>query len=104
MSDISREIVIDTAPCSEVPDRMLRLVEITAGQVMSSGSTRWQEHRWGVRFDEHGKTMGRQFRTLEDARANFELRTAHDDGEPITLAALDAAFDDGDLEHLDHRR
>lgn len=100
MSNISREIVIDTAPCCEVPGRMFRLVEITAGQIPSGSSVRWQEHRWGVRFDADGEVVGRQFRTLADARTNFEQRTAKDDGEPITLAALDAAFDDGDSEHL----
>ena len=102
MSKISREIVIETAPCSEVPDRIVRLVEITAGQVMSGSSVRWQEHRWGVRFDEDGKVKGRQFRTLEDARTNFELLTApRDDGELVTLAMLDAALeeDSGNLQY-----
>lgn len=95
MHDASREIVIDSAPCCEVPDRILRLVEITAGQVMTGGSPRWQAHRWGVRFDEDGIVKGRQFRTLEDARSNFEMRTApHNDGAPVTLAELDAAFDE----------
>ena len=32
---------------------------------------------------------------LEDARTNFELRTApRDDGEPVTLAILDAALEE----------
>ena len=94
MTECSREIIIETAPSVDLPSRILRLVEITEGQTATGGSTRWQEHRWGVRFDEDGTIHGRQFRTLKDARENFENRTApSEEVETITLAALDEAFD-----------
>jgi hypothetical protein len=72
----------------------LRLVEITEGQISTANGTRWQEHRWGVRFDENGAVHGRHFRTLDDARNNFEERTpSNKQDAPITIAALDEAFD-----------
>ncbi len=95
MADRSREIVINTAPSSDTPACTLRLVEITEGEISTANGTRWQEHRWGVRFDQDGTVQGRQFRTFEDARKNFEERTAsYEQHAPITLAALDEAFDD----------
>ena len=95
MQRISQEIIIETQPCSANPDRTLRLVEITEGRAGGHSGNRWQERRWSVRFDEGGKTHGRQFRTLEDARTYFNNQTSSaDNAEVITLAALDEAFDD----------
>jgi hypothetical protein len=95
MTDYSREIVIDTAPSLDSPTCTMRLVEITEGEVSTANGTRWQQHRWGVRFHENGAVHGRQFRSLEDARKDFEKRAASNEQEaPITLAALDEAFDD----------
>ncbi len=95
MTEYSREIIIETAPGADLPSRTLRLVEITAGRVATDGGTRWQEHRWAVRFDEDGTVRGRQFRSLADARRNFENSIApSEEAATITLAALDEAFDE----------
>lgn len=71
----SKEIKIAEAPSNTYAPRMIRLVEITEGWTIAGSMARWQEQRFGVRFNEDGRLFGRQFSTREDAEKAFRSWT-----------------------------
>lgn len=71
----SKETVIETAPSKLTARRTIRLVEISEGWTPAGSLARWQEARYGVRFNEDGCLHGRQFKTIDEARATFEAWT-----------------------------
>lgn len=71
----SREIKIAEAPSRLLSTRKIRVVEITEGWTPAGSLARWQDARYGVRFNEDGCLHGRQFKTLPEAMACFEAWT-----------------------------
>lgn len=71
----SKESVIETASSKLSPKRIIRLVEISEGWTPAGSLARWQEARYGVRFNEDGCLHGRQFKSIDEARATFEAWT-----------------------------
>lgn len=71
----SKETVLEKAPSKTTAQRIIRLVSISEGWTMAGSLARWQEARFGVRFNEDGRLYGRQFKTIEEARDLFEAWT-----------------------------
>ena len=67
----SREIKITEAPSKLLASRIIRVVELTEGWTPAGSMARWQEARFGVRFNENGCLHGRQFKTEAEALACF---------------------------------
>ena len=67
----SQERLIAEAPSKFRASRIIRLVTLSEGWVCAGSCARWQEASWAVRFNEDGSLHGRQFGSLDDARATF---------------------------------